>query len=245
MQSISRYATSGLSELGLLEIPDRIQINNTLFSLGHWLSKPKPVEGLFNVGLFHGSFIEKEIANILKNRYNRDPLEHYMDYSYIGSNEYFKGYDHIHNGHMHRAFGLFTIAYDDDSKTRLRYLGSIGRTNVTEVSDEDLDRVIPIYTIKGSETFLEEYSFKLKPRAEVVNEIIVKRNKEKYAIQKEGKRITDKLLVTDDPIKDIKGIIKDHKLYLEIFNNSIVGVESDLYISLRKEILKKAEEING
>lgn len=193
----------------IIRVVDKISDGKWDIYLNHFGIFHQPDKPTNNIGLFHSSIIEDEIARTLREKYNRDPLEHFIDHSYIRRTSPFFNYDYADVGHMHRAFGLFTLEYPNGSSTRLRYLGSTGRTNSKEVDDNDLDRVLPVYTIVDGDTLtFEEIPMRLWSRLESINETKVKEQTEKSEKLAEKREYRRSTTLLEDPMYQMRETFK-------------------------------------
>ena len=89
------------------------------------------------------------------------------------------GYDrfdvkYLFCGHLHMALGQYVYVDDEDldgKQTRIQYLGSLGRTNVMEISNKFLERLLPVVcvdekgeiSIKQLSVYLREYESTVIP----------------------------------------------------------------------------------
>lgn len=184
----------------------------------------------------HNSIISSGIARTLKDNYGRDPLTHYIKYEHIDSMNLFEKFDYVFNGHMHKAYSRFVIEDGNGHKTRLMYLGSIGRTNSDEVNDTDLERVCPyidvdngdyggvgITLLSRRDTMVEGYdSTKLEKKVDV----------ERY------KEICSRIIDLDNPVKEIRESLTDRSMAIA-FEHSLTGImPPDM-----KNILEEVSEV--
>lgn len=228
-----------LGSINILNIQDRIEVGeDVVISLGHYNTQAKPIEGKKNILLTHNSIIDVEIGNVLRNKYGRDPLEHFIDYSYIRTNDVFKGFDYAFIGHMHKAFGLFTVDYGEEGlgDTRLRYLASIGRTNSDEVNDLDLERVIPIISVLNGQIVVEERTLLLRGLKETIDSDKLVESKKKYDKVKDKRELEKVSFITGSPINDIKIALGKFPLLYGWMEDSLTDTVPDYLLMLEKEV---------
>lgn len=211
-------------QVPIIRVVDKIHDSGWDIYFNHFNIFQKPTKEDKNIGLFHSSIIDDEIARTLRDKYGRDPLEHFIDHSYIRQEHMFKNYDHAVVGHMHKAFSLFTLEYPDAQNTRLRYLGSTGRTNSNEVNDNDLTRVVPIYTITADgNCTVEEYTLTLWNRDKTVREDLVEAQSNKSKEQSERKEYKRNTRLVADPMYTLRESFSSSNLAQVIINTASKG----------------------
>ena len=239
-------AYTPLGSINILNVTDRVEIGDrVVVSLGHYNTQPKPVEGKVNVLVTHNSIIEEEIGRVLRNKYDRDPLEHFIDYSYVRTNKPFEGFEYAFVGHMHKAYGLFTIDYGEDNipDTRLRYLGSIGRTNSDEVQDNDRERVIPVLTIERSgEVIVEERTLTLRSRTETLDMGKMEESEKRYDKVKERKELEKVEYLLGSPIDTVRKSLSKYPALLVWLDDSLTDKVPDFIIGLQNEVYEGRNE---
>lgn len=212
-------------DLQLIDIVDKIYLaDDIVVNFGHYRMYPKYDKSMrINIELCHNSIMSNEISNILKEKYERDPLEGYINYDNLNSRNVFEGYDYVYLGHMHKAYGLFN-SYDDVLKknTRLRYLASLGRTNSLEVNDMDLTRVIPVLHVDNEGNLaVEEKEIYLLERSKCINKTKVK-NKEELDLDKRYKESMANVKEDISPVIGIQNLLGKPVL-IQALNMALVG----------------------
>lgn len=135
-------------QLDLLRVMDSLKIDESAeIYFGHhgYFPKPNPKNKL-NILITHNDIVTTKILNIMEEKYDRDLLSKYVNYVNLDDNNILDGYDFVFVGHMHTAFGRFLLN-NPNRPCIIQYLGSLGRTNETEVNDKDLLRYVPILKI--------------------------------------------------------------------------------------------------
>ena len=89
----------------------------------------------------------------------------------------------------------------------LCYLASLGRSNVTEVNDDFLERNVPAVLIDdGHYSRVENNLFLLPDRQSSVREDIVKEQKAAYQVVKEQRELKNYSPMGDDPVNEIENV---------------------------------------
>lgn len=221
--------------LQIINVVDYLADGNVLFHFNHHIRDTisYPVQGMYNIGLFHKDIIAKSIINSMKINKDMDIFENNPIYL-EDSNSILSGYDYCFFGHMHKIFG--TWDYIDDvtgEKTILSYLGSLGRSNHSEVNDKFLTRNIPAVIVKNGEYITtEDNLFDLLPRGQCVNEVLVEHEKIKYENKKTVKEYVNYNSISDDPINNMKELFATNPKLLntlnELLHDSIPLAEIDI-----------------
>lgn len=242
----SNTSVEGINALGefpLIQLVDTIDLASVQIHLNHHgvLATPQQ-DGKTHIGLFHQSIIDTEIAKILTKKYNRDPLINYIDHTYIKNRKPFTNYDYAFIGHMHKAFGLFTVEDENTGHlTRLRYLASIGRTNKDEVLDSDLTRVIPIIKVRESSKDIElkEVNLVLRSYEQTINEVKVEENKEAYENQKDRRELKKTQVSSSSPVNDLKLTFLNIPFILDYIDSAVRGEEPYDLAALKDKVNTK------
>lgn len=198
------------------------------------------IDGKTNIGLFHIDLYAKAIVEDMKMNMGLDVFEH--DPVYFDGSRVLYGYDYAYFGHMHKLYGMWDYICDSTGyKTKLHYLASLGRTNVTEIMDSFLERDIPaIHVTNGKLELVESNKFNLPSREESVNERLVERNKEVYLLTKEKRNAKKYYVATsDDPIQNLRNNMTEDPLILSIFEELLDMPDA----SFEKDLLKEIEKI--
>lgn len=235
VKSIKDKVCEPMGQTNILNVVDAIAVENCCISFGHHGYTPKPNKTYKkNVLVSHNSVISKEISSVLKNKYDRDPLEGFIDYSYINNTNPFEGFDYVYNGHMHKAFSQFTIENEETGDlTKLQYLASIGRTNKLEYNDLDLTRLIPVLYVRDGVIEEHDFEFNLKTVAESLDLNEVEKKKKKSDLDKEYKRVCKSVSVDFDPIEELKNQLPSLAV---VIDNCIAGVKPKLIETLEQAV---------
>lgn len=174
--SLSGYGTVSPG----IKVADSLAVGKTLFVFGHYgrTDFGEDYSSFSNiVYISHNSISAKEIMDDLVLSYHRNIKPEYLNVQDIrskGSIPLSDKVSHVFVGHMHSAYGKYTVEeciQGVDMHFDLLNLGSLGRTSITEIDDADLTRTIPhfIFSEDGSYTY-EPFDIKLQERASLVNE---------------------------------------------------------------------------
>ncbi len=223
----SYKAIPGFGTAPCVKVRDELVVDNTLFIFGHYhreefdydFSQYDDVQFLT-----HNSIMDKEVVNVIKDQFHRDPKMEYAGGGVTsirqkGSIPLSSKLSHMYVGHMHTAYSHFFVEEDVDGvhlDFELRYLGSLGRTNHAEVNDEDLVRSIPVVdTITHSVEYLE---LVLWSRSQCVKEEVVEKSQYAYQKTKAIKRLRQSNMSMQSPIDGIREWLSQSPADLELFN---------------------------
>lgn len=196
-----------LGALDLIQVVDTLEIGNTCLHFNHHVTPLSvPVPGKKNIGLFHKDIVAKAIIDDMKLNEGMDIFESKPIYL-EKTPGVLRGYDICFFGHMHKIYGSWE--YTDESTGQnitLKYLGSLGRPNHSEVQDNFLTRNLPALIFDAYNNFerVEDNLIQLTSREESVKEEIIARKQEEYQEKKARKYFLSYKSFGDDPIKNIK-----------------------------------------
>lgn len=223
----------------IINVVDTLADGNVLFHFNHNIRDgvSAPIEGKYNIGLFHKDIISKSIINSMELNKDMDIFE--VNPTYIEDNSYIlHGYKYCFFGHMHKVFGKWD--YIDDitgEETILQYLGSLGRSNHSEVNDNFLTRSIPAVIVTDGEfERVEDNFFDLPPRGECVNEKLVENDKIKYEKRKVIKSYNTYTSTGDDPINNMRELFADDPKLLSSFNELLTRGITLVEIDIRNNV---------
>lgn len=226
--------------LDAIRVVDRLEDGDTVFQFNHYGTGIIPPEnGVHNIGLFHQNLASSEIIQAAKSNFGFSWFANAID---IDGTGILTGYDYCFLGHAHTLYGTFKT----DSGTILCYLGSLGRTSVTEVLDNFLERNIPVVRVEeGRLSGIDDNKFKLPDRASCIVEEQVLENKHVSAVQKERSIIKSTVSIGDDPVENVLSSLSDNALAARIFKELLIesfdgyGQELDTWMHkvLQKYIL--------
>ena len=160
-----------------------------------------------NIGLFHQNIGSEQISKM------------WTKYEDIEKSEILSGYDYCFFGHLHTASGKYKI----NDKFTAYFLQSLGRTNHTEVDNNDLFRIIPVIKIKdGIFEGIDENKIKLPSREEILNleQIILTQQtyQESKAIKQETSRVVIGTSLYETLFRSIEG--SDDTIIIDLLSKS-------------------------
>lgn len=208
-------------EFPVIRIVDELVDGNVSIHMGHYERYPLATNKT-NILVTHNNLISAEIAELLLTKYGRDQSMQYIQTRGSSVLNEASQFDYVFIGHLHRAYSKFESKKNNGEVSVWRYLGSIGRTNTTEVNDSDLERVLPVVsTYCGELVEVTEYKFNLSGRSESVNEIAVDKSKAVYELKKDKKEATRHMVRTGNPVYDVMAMLTDRPLAGLIFKTSL------------------------
>ena len=185
--------------------------------------------------LSHNYIISNEIMRTLRDGYGRDPMTHFIEHEHIGSMGLYEQFDMVFNGHMHKAYSRFTITRDNDNhKTKLFYLGSIGRTNSDEVNDTDLTRLIPVIDDMGN---LEEHYIQLWDRQSTLVDDYDDNKAEKKYDNVRYNDIVNSIVDVSNPVDDLLSSMTDRSMCVAL-ECAVDGIIPQELQKLREDFAK-------
>lgn len=158
-----------------IKVPALLNDGDTVFYFNHFGTKPKvAIEGDVRIGLFHQNIGSTQIATL------------WGTYDNVETASYIQSYNYCFFGHLHLARGQYWL--NEQKTCRGEWLGTLGRTNVNEVDDSNLDVNIPVIRIEdGKFMGIDDRSVTLKSFKECVNEqtySIAKKAREDLKVRK-------------------------------------------------------------
>lgn len=186
----------GLSNV--VRIVDRLVDGEVCFYFNHYSTGiQKPGSEECAIGLFHQDIIDRQIVEEVQQRYNKS---YYGNTVALETSGILDGYKHCYFGHIHTVYGIWKA-----NDVYLHYLASLGRTNEKEVSDDFLERNIPVILVEDGRYRGQEDNFiQLLSRSECISESEVEINHEIYLGRKERKDIREYKPILDDPVNDLE-----------------------------------------
>lgn len=199
-----------------LIVPDKLIDGEVEFIFNHYgCGVQQPSSDKISIGLFHQDIFFKSVLEDAK-RNNREVFvpeqskaidSKISRFGYAGDTDLLEGYKRCFLGHNHLLYGDW---YDGDRDLMISYLGSLGRTAVTEVANSFLERNIPTVIVKdGKLERIDDNKFNLLSREECVDEVSVIESKKKYNLQKEKKRIKRQDIVNENTVDSLKSFFND------------------------------------
>lgn len=229
------YTPQGI--LQVFNVIDRLEDGEVVFHFNHYgtpLSYPE--EGKINVGLYHQDILCNEILDDMS---NSTDLEYYNTITPIdfSSSLIFNGFHYNFFGHLHKVFGQWELKDDKGFRSVIYYLASLGRPNVTEVSNSFLKRDIPTITVEdGKCTGMHNNYFNLLAREDCVLENVVEINKDKYKLRKTITRERDYIPVLDSPIESLRSRCLDNGNLTTILNDLLKAPYDSIGIDLKRKV---------
>lgn len=213
---------------GLLQITDRLVDGNVVFNFNHYGSGIlKPIPNKVNIGLFHQDIVCSPAINSAKMK-GLNPYE--SKAILLDSNDVLVGYDYSYFGHFHKYYGKWEI----DNGRFIHYLGSLVRTNVTEVNDNFLERTLPcVYVEEGKLIKIEDYKFNLPNEQQCVKIDVVEKERKRRKVKKEIIDVKKKELITEDVISSVK-LALEKPIYAEIIDSVLENRKNLLDIELER-----------
>lgn len=150
--------------------------------------------------------MNSEILKLMQATYNNDVYApRLLDFDKL---DIFDGFTYNFFGHMHQVYGTWGYTNPKTGKSSvLCYLASLGRSNVTEVNDDFLERNVPAVLIDdGHYSRVENNLFLLPDRQSSVREDIVKEQKAAYQVVKEQRELKNYSPMGDDPVNEIENV---------------------------------------
>ena len=226
--------------LQLVNIPDRLVDGEVVFNFNHHATKVlEPIAGKVNIGLFHKNLVPDSIAKQMKKEKGLDIWEGALEeFVHTGLLD---GYDYCFMGHVHKVYGIWTFINDYSSyKSHLYYLASLGRPDVSEISDKFLERNIPVVIVEdGKLVRVDNNIFELASRSDSVKEEVVDAQQKTYKEVKRKREFYENEILTDDPLQNIRNSLSTEPTLLLEFDEMIRGVSE----TRQNKILNKAEGI--
>lgn len=230
-----------------IKVIDELSIGPLLFVFGHFNrtdyelnTKNKDI-----VLITHNAILEPEIDQYMKDKYGGSIATDYMHTvslkqgSLLPANSRLK---YVFVGHMHTYIGKFNVSEtinNYDMEFTLHYLGSLGRTSITEINDNALIRVVPHFLIDDDKYSYQPFEVALKPRADIVIEQVVVENAQKYDNVKVMRNLVQNSTFGETPEQRIDRRLANSPFLLELFHavysnelnsrlTEIIGGESTL-----------------
>lgn len=214
-----------------IKVRDSLAIGNLLFVFGHYGLTDFKFELRDNqdcVLITHNTIIEDDIRAVITNKYNR---ELFLDFS-AGASKLRSSktipltpqLKYVFIGHMHTAYSDFLVEESIEEvpmKFYLRYLGSMGRTSITEVNDNDLIRTIPCFAVGDNSYTYIPFEINLKPYSSVVKQQIVEENRSRYASQKALKFLKSTEAFGITPVDAIRRGLSEYPKCMSLFEEFV------------------------
>lgn len=218
--SISDRVYAPLGLLSIIRVVDVIECGNVKFFFNHnrcGISRPEKINGI-NIGLFHQDIVCKQIRESAESRLGSSIWGETIKFEDV---DIFDNYDYCFFGHMHKVYGTWKM----DNGTTLCYLASLGRSDVSEINNNFLERNVPVVKVIDDEfTGIDDNFITLGSYEECVDVSVANANHEKYELSKVNKLARLYSPLDDDPLKSLKAYYADNEMVLTIID----GLLSDL-----------------
>lgn len=214
-------------KVGIIDVVDRLVDGDVVFNFNHYSAKIlEPVEGKINIGLFHQDIVcSPAIRSAIDKGLNPYQSKAIM----LDDKDVLVGYNYSFFGHFHKYYGIWEI----DGGRFIYYLGSLVRPNHEEVSDNFLERNIPVILVEDGEfKGVEHNLFNLPSRSISVIDVIVKDQQEKRKKTKERKILLENKILNESLIDSIKMVFND-VLYDDMIDSMIRKEEDEFYKILK------------
>ena len=221
-------------------VVDYVEDGNVVFHFNHYDTPiNRAIVGKTNIGLYHQDIVNQQILDIMQTTYGNDIFQKRK--VNFDSVDIFDDFAYNFFGHLHKVYGTFEC---DTKKgtTVLCYLASLGRPNVTEVSNDFLERNIPAVVVQDGELLrVDDNKFNLMSREECVKEDIVEAQQKTYQRVKYRKEIRNYIPGEDNPLDNIKKCEllteKEKTIFFDLVDNSSDRY-SDYLMNKYREVLE-------
>ena len=231
LQRITNKVWTPLGTTNTLEVVDRVTDGEVTFYFNHYgTGIQQPGDGI-NIGLFHQDILDPEIKSAVSREGSRID---YVKTTAIERSGILDGYQYCYFGHLHTVYGVWKA-----KDTFLVYLGSLGRTNETEVRDDFLERNIPAVLVDdGVFKGIEDNFIMLLPRAECIREDVVNNMREDYQQTKEIKEAREYVPLSDDPVANVLSMYAENPGVTALVNELWTNEYDTRAIELRRKMRK-------
>lgn len=208
-------------------VVDLVEDGDVLFHFNHYDTPiSRAVVGKTNIALYHQDIVNQQLLDIMQTTYGTSIYQKQkVNFDNV---DIFDNFAYNFFGHLHKVYGTFEC----DTKagtTVLCYLASLGRPNVTEVSNDFLERNIPAVIVSdGKLTKVEDNKFNLMSREECVKEEVVEVQQKTYQHVKHRKELRSYVPGEDNPLDNIRNCMLLSEKEKTIFFD-LVGSSTDRY----------------
>lgn len=236
-------STYGIFQPGI-KVVDELAVGNLRFIFGHYGRTDYEVQPFSSdlVLISHNSIVESTVADVIQKKYGRETYVDYMKVTKLTSSAAIPitaALKYVFVGHMHTMYSKFMV--DDlidhvPMNFHLQYLGSLGRTTIREVNNEDLIRTVPQFIVEDDGTYTyEPFDVKLKPYEEVINVPVANENAVKAAKVRTLKQIAATNVFGDTPEACVRRELENTPECLTLFDQIFNSYSDDVIIALLKE----------
>lgn len=232
LQSVTDKVWQPLGMANTINVVDELKDGEVTFFFNHYgtgVQSAEMVDGV-KIGLFHQELVDNQIVDEMK----RSGTKYFGKPMALEESGTLDGYDYCFFGHLHTVYGIWK-----SKETFLYYLGSLGRTNETEVSDNFLERNVPVVLVEdGVFKGVQDNLFQLMQRGDCISEDRVAENRIKSQKTKAVKQLREYTPISDDPIVNVKAQFCEEPLVLTVIQDLLVKDEDCRIISLKRKLRK-------
>lgn len=228
IHNLPKKPFKALGKKGIINVVDKLVDGDVVFNFNHYsASVLEPTPEKYNIGLFHQ---EITCSPAIQSATLRGLQPYETPSISLDENDVIAGYDYSLFGHFHKYYGKWEI----DGGRFIQYLGSVGRPAHDEVSDNYLERTLPIFFIDdGKLETVEDKIIILPSREASVKEIEVTKQQLTRKKMKERKEILNSTVSMDSIANTIRAKFPD-EFDSNIIESLLSGTE-DVYYELLKE----------
>lgn len=205
-----------LGATNVIRVVDTLIDGEVSFQFNHFGTGVHQSNNKVNIGLFHQELVDPQIRAEVESKLGKTVYSRTID---LDNSNILTQYDYCFFGHMHLLYGVWK-----SGNTYLCYLGSLGRTNETEVRDDFLERNIPVVLVDdGVFNRIEDNFITLMDRHSTINETVVADAQKRNMKAKELHELRNYIPLQDDPIQNV------YEMFCE--EPSVVRILDDLKIA--------------
>ena len=134
---------AGVEGAGVITLPNNLVLNDVALNFEHFGIENEFVSGKKTIGFMHTDIMTPTIREFFEGKEQGGDFW-VKDLKGVTTDNMFQQYDLIFDGHMHKKCAFLNIPRICGRPLQLCYMGSLGRTNVTEVDDSNLQRQLYI-----------------------------------------------------------------------------------------------------
>jgi hypothetical protein len=226
--SSSIIGNRGESYMELFTVVDTLDVEGIKIGFEHYGTK---IEDNCDIVVSHNVYMNPLIERMLREQDNRSLRT--FDYRDVAE---VKGMRILVVGHLHTAYGEFRVDREDGEYTLIKFLGSLGRTDVSQVNDFDLNRDVFCIYVNGDEIArLDNIAINLPPFAECCDLTAVSENRNEYELRKERVAEAGRFFLGTDPVEDVlKSLSSD--IDISVMEAAILGTDFEWLNLLEKEV---------
>lgn len=212
VRRISNRVYTPLGTTNVVRVIDNLTDGEVSFYFNHFGTGIAPTDNKVNIGLFHQELVDPQIRAEMENKLGKQIYSKVTD---LDNSQILSQYTYCFFGHMHTIYGVWK-----SGNTYLSYLGSLGRTNETEVRNDFLERNVPAIIVNdGIFERIEDNFFNLLSRGESVVEEVVTRVRKEREVTAELKELRSYVPLNDSPIKNVRTLFAEEPQVLRILDD--------------------------